>query len=63
MSALAVTHRREVDACPIKVETINIGCQIDGTGSRVRDLLYKDSFDHNQCAGASDVADHRQPQD
>ena len=40
MSALAVTHRREVDACPIKVETINIGCQIDGTGSRVRDLLY-----------------------
>ena len=37
MSALAVTHRREVDACPIKVETINIGCQIDGTGSRVRE--------------------------
>ena len=38
MSALAVTHLRGVDkdSCPIKVETIPIGCQLDGSGSQVR---------------------------
>ena len=37
MFALAVTHLRGVgkEACPIKVETIPIGCQLDGSGSRV----------------------------
>ena len=38
VSALAVTHLRGVDkeSCPIKVETIPIGCQLDGSGSQVR---------------------------
>ena len=38
VSALAVTHLRGVDkdSCPIKVETIPIGCQLDGSGSKVR---------------------------
>ena len=43
MSALAVTHRREVggDVCPIKVETIPIGFLVKRfSGSGVRDLLY-----------------------
>jgi len=35
--ALAVTHLRGVgkEACPIKLETIPIGCQLNGSGSRV----------------------------
>ena len=39
--ALAVTHKRGAgkEECPIKVETIPIGCQLDGSGSRVSLVL------------------------
>ena len=47
MSALAVTHLRGVskEACPIKVETISIGCQLDGSGSRVP-LMWPTTISH-----------------
>ena len=63
--ALVITHQRGVgkkEDCPIKVETIPIGCQLDGSGSRVT-FFFSEHQLEQKSAGASDVADYHQSQD
>ena len=62
--ALVVTHKRGVgkEDCPIKVETIPIGCQLDGSGSRVNFSSLNTNL-RKKSTGASDVANYHQSQD
>ena len=49
--ALVVTHQRGVgkEDCPIKVETIPIGCQLDGSGSRVNLFFSEQQLKKEKC--------------
>ena len=64
--ALVVTHLRAAGKqnCPIKVETIPIGFQLDGSDNQVvPEQSIIRMFDNDEVEGAFDVADHGEPQD